>query len=126
MTPYHVLAEAAKTTPNRSFLEAWNDFACWEKARGFRDDPNAASKEDIEWIQTLNDLAVRLEERLGDSTDCRNALEAAAAAFAGLEHEKQMYDAMVTWRQQRMKERSEKLRSERMEPRAVFSTAENR
>jgi|GEM_PF-5524614 len=109
MTPYHLLAEAAKTNPNRSFLDAWNDFACWEKARGFRDNPNAACKEDIEWVQTLNELSARLEERLGDSSDCRNALEAAAAAFAGLQHEKQMYNAMVTWRQQRMKERDEEL-----------------
>lgn len=110
MTPYHILAEAAKRNPNRSFLDAWNDFACWEKARGYRDDPNAASKEDIEWVQTLNELSARLEDRLGDSTDCRNALEAAAAAFAGLKHERQMYDAMVTWHQQRMKERDEELR----------------
>ena len=115
MTPYHLLAEAAKTNPNRSFLDAWNDFACWEKARGYRDDPNAASKEDIEWIFTLNELSARLEERLGDSTDCRNALEAAAAAFAGLKHEQQMYDAMVTWRKQRMKERYEALRSSQPE-----------
>lgn len=107
MTPYHILAEAAKSNPNRSFLDAWNDFACWEKARGYRDDPNAASKDDIEWILTLNELSTSLEARLGDATDCRNALEAAAAAFAGLEHEKQMYEAIVTWHQHRMQERAE-------------------
>lgn len=109
MTPYHVLAEAAKTNANRSFLDAWNDFACWEKSRGFRDDPNAASKEDIEWIQMLYELAYRLEDRLGDSNDCRNALEAAAAAFAGLEHEPQMYDALVAWRHRKLQDRDEKL-----------------
>jgi hypothetical protein len=112
MTPYHLLAEAAKTMPSRSFLDAWNDFACWEKARGYRDDPNAASKEDLEWIQTLNSLAYQLEERLGDSTDCRNALEAAAAAFASLEHENEMYQALITWRQQRTKERLEEQRQD--------------
>jgi len=115
MTPYHVLAEAAKNNTNRSFLDAWNDFACWEKARGFRDDPNAASKEDIEWILTLYELACGLADRLGDSSDCHNALEAAAAAFAGLEHEPQMYDALVTWHQQRSKERQETLRDENVE-----------
>lgn len=120
MNPYYILAEAAKSNPNQSFLDAWNDFACWERARGYRDDRNAASKEDIEWVQLLNELSNRLEERLGESSDCRNALEAAAAAFAGLNHEKQMYDAMVTWRQQRAKERDENLRNARTE-RASFS-----
>ena len=104
MTPYHILADAAKNNSSHSFLEAWNDFACWEKARDYRDDPNAASKEDIDWIQTLYDLACRLEDRLGDSTDCRNALEAAAAAFAGLDHETQMSDALLRWRKQRIEE----------------------
>lgn len=107
MTPYHLLAEAAKRNENRSFLDAWHDFACWEKARGYRDDPNAASKDDIDWVQTLHELATRLEDRQGNSDDCRNALEAAAASFAGLEHEQQMYDALVRWHQQRQRERAE-------------------
>ena len=107
MTPYHLLAAAAKEHPEQSFLEAWHDFACWERARGFRDDPNAASKEDIEWIQTLIDLATVLEERQCDTQDCRNAMEAAAAAFAGIAHEKQLCDAVRRWREQRLAERNE-------------------
>ena len=107
MSPYHLLAEAAKEQANGSFLEVWNDFACWERARAFRDDPNAQSKDDIDWIQMLYELAARLEERQGDSNDCRNALEAAAAAFAGLRHEQQMYEAIQRWRQQRLAEQAE-------------------
>lgn len=101
MTPYHVLAEAAKEHPEQSFLEVWNDFACWERARDFRDDPNAISKEDIDWVQTLYELSVRLRERAGDTQDCRNALEAAAAAFAGIPHEPQLYEGILRWREQR-------------------------
>ena len=107
MTPYHVLAEAAKEHPDQSFLAVWHDFACWERARAFRDDPNAISKEDIEWIQTLYELAVRLEERTGDTKDCHNALEAAAAAFAGVDHEPQLYQALVRWRKVRLEQASE-------------------
>ena len=104
MTPYHILSDAAKNRSDRSFLEVWYDFACWEKARGYRDDPNRASKEDLDWIQSLYELAVQLEERSGDSQVCRQSLEQAAAAFAGLDHEPQMYAALVKWRQQRAKE----------------------
>ena len=111
MTPYHVLAQAAKSAPNQSFLEAWNDFACWEKVRGFRDDPNAPSKDDIQWVLDLYDLACRLEDRLGNSTDCRNALEAAAAAFAGLDHEPALLEAMVAWRNARAQEEQETMQS---------------
>ena len=112
MTPYHVLAEAAKAHPDQSFLEVWNDFACWEYARAFRDDPNSASKEDIEWIQALYDLAVQLKEREGDTRNCRNALEAAAAAFAGMPHEPQLYEGIVRWHKQRLKEQQDELQQD--------------
>lgn len=107
MTPYHVLAKAAKRNPDQSFLEVWNDFACWERARAFRDDPNAASKEDIEWIESLYDLSVRLREREGNTQDCRNALEAAAAAFAAIPHEPQLHEGITRWHQQRLDDQDE-------------------
>lgn len=108
MTPYHILAEAAKEHPEQSFLAVWHDFACWERARAYRDDPNAASKEDIDWIQTLYDLSVRLQERTGETRDCHNALEAAAAAFAGVDHEPQLYQGLVLWRKTRQQEAKER------------------
>ena len=74
MSAYRVLADAAKRHPQHSFLEVWMDFACWERARGFADDPNASSRDDIEWIEQLYDLATRLKERVGDTQACRNAL----------------------------------------------------
>ena len=107
MNPYRILAEAAKQHPEHSLLEVWNDFACWERARNYADDPNANSKEDIEWIQSLYGLAAQLQAREGNTRACRDALEQAAAGFAMLPHESQLYDAVVAWRRQRSQERLE-------------------
>lgn len=105
MTPYSILADAAKNHPSKSFLGVWNDFACWERARTFADDPNAASKRDIEWICQLYDLAMLLEDMPGDVQDCRNALEAAAAAFARLDHDPQLCEAVKRWSEHVLEER---------------------
>jgi hypothetical protein len=107
MSPYSILAEAAKEDSSKSFLSAWNDFACWERARDFADDPNRPSKLDIEWICQLNDLAMLLNDMPGDVQNVRNSLEAAASAFARLDHEPQLCEAIKRWREFRKEEETQ-------------------
>ena len=74
----------------------------------FSDGVVALSKEAVEWISQLNELAVQLEDFEGEGrSDCHNALESAAAAFARLDHERDLVQAVQTWRRIRMEEEAE-------------------
>ena len=111
MTPYEVLVEAVKEGPNKTFRDAWSDFAVWECARGYSDDPSARSKDALEWIRQLDGLASRLEDFDGSAKEnCRNALEAAFAAFARLDHNEELCSAIGRWREWRKAERAEQPR----------------
>ncbi len=102
MNPYSVFAEVVKSDPKISFRDVWFDFEAWERARGFRDDPSAPSKEALDWIRSLYDLTVTLEAFEGPGKDsCQHALETAFVAFARLDHPKELCEAVELWRKWR-------------------------
>lgn len=109
MTPYEVLVEAVKEDPRKSFRDVWSDFAIWESARGYRDDPSAPSKDALQWVRQLDELVAGLDEFDGPGKEsCQNALEAAFVAFARLNHKEELCDAIRRWRQWRLEEKSAK------------------
>ena len=108
MTPYEIFVEAVKEDPTKTFRDAWSDFAVWEIARGYSDDPSATSKDALEWIRALDELAERLEEFEGAALEgCHNALEAAFVAFARLDHSDELCSAIRRWREWRLAEKVE-------------------
>ncbi len=62
MTPYEIFVEAVKEDPGKSFRDVWSDFAVWESARGYTDDPSAASKDALAWVRQLDEIAEQLDE----------------------------------------------------------------
>jgi hypothetical protein len=108
MTPYEIFVDAVKEDPNKTFRDAWSDFAVWESARGYRDDPSAPSKEALEWIRQLDEVASGLDEFDGVAKEnCRNALESAFVAFARLDHKEELCSAIRKWREWRLAEKAE-------------------
>ena len=111
MSPYEVFAAAAKGPPERSLLEVWIDFACWESARAFGDDPNPLSRAAIDWIRRLDELQCELKD-FGDTEAvqaCRHAAEATAAAFARIDHEPELCQAVRRWHRYRQEEAGDEL-----------------
>jgi hypothetical protein len=109
MTPYDVLSEAVSKNRNKSFRDLWCDFAIWESARGYSDDPSGPSKDALNWVRSLEELAVQIDDFEGDSKeDCKAALEAAFVAFSRLNHSDELCRAMRRWREWRLAEEAEK------------------
>jgi hypothetical protein len=107
MTPYQVFIEAVKDNPGKSFRDVWIDFAIWESARGFGDDPGAPSREAIAWVRSMDELAGQLGDYEGIAREkCEDAIEAAFVAFAQLEHSDELCHAVRRWRQWRLDENS--------------------
>jgi hypothetical protein len=105
MTPYQVFFEATKDNPEKSFREVWSDFAIWESARHFSDDPSALSKEAVAWVRELDELAIQLDDYEGAAKEnCQNAIEAAFEGFAQLDHSEELCNAVRRWRQWRLAE----------------------
>ena len=99
MTPYQVFAHEVKKGAQPSFRSAWFDFQTWERCRYFRDDPDVASREELDWIRSLDELAVALEGfQPGLAREnCQNALEAVFVAFARMEHPESLCNAIRQW-----------------------------
>ncbi len=69
MTPYQVFFEAVKDDPEKTFRDVWRDFAIWEGARGFGDDPIAPSRDALAWVRSLDELARQLDDYEGDAKE---------------------------------------------------------
>jgi hypothetical protein len=108
MTPYQVFFEAVKDDPEKTFRDVWRDFAIWEGARGFGDDPSAQSREALAWVRSMDELARQLDDYEGDAKEnCKDALDAAFVSFAKLEHGEELCNAARLWRQWRLDERAD-------------------
>ena len=110
MTPHAILAEAVETKMYPDFKEAWFDFEVWERCRSFRDDPDRESKSALDWVRSLYELSVTLNE-FNESPareQCQNALEAAFVAFSELDHSQDLCDAVRRWKDWRIAERRQK------------------
>lgn len=107
MTPYEIFVEAVREDPGKSFRDVWSDFAIWESSRGYLDDPSAPSKEALNWVLQLDELAAGLDEFEGAAKEqCNGALETAFAAFARLDHNQELCNAVRRWRQWRLQEKA--------------------
>ena len=108
MRPYHVFADAVKANPELTFAEAWFDFEAWERARGFYDDPSAASKATLDWVSDLYGLLMALDDYEGpDVARCQQAIEATFVAFARLNHSAEICQAVRHWRAYRRSEQAD-------------------
>jgi hypothetical protein len=108
MTPYQVFVEAVKDNPGKSLRDVWRDFAIWESARGFGDDPSASSRDALAWVRSMDELAGQLDDYEGAAReDCKDAIEAAFVDFAQLEHSEELCNAVRQWRQWRLDENAD-------------------
>ena len=106
MTPYEIFVEAVKEHPDKGFRDVWSDFAIWERARGYADDPSASSKEALEWVRGLDEVVAGLDDFEGPGKEaCENALESAFVAFARLDHSTELCEAVRRWREWRVSEK---------------------
>ena len=97
----HAIAAGVQPT----ICDCWSDFACWELARSFADDPSHPAKAAIEWVQLMGDLRSALDEFQGGAkADCLAALDKACDAFAKLDHAAELIHAIETWTKYRLEE----------------------
>ena len=102
MLPYHTFAEIVKEHPSQSFRDVWFEFEVWEQSRGYRDDPSAASKEALEWVRSLYELDVALDDfQEPGVTECHDAIESVFVAFARLNHKRELCEAVSQWKTSR-------------------------
>lgn len=97
--PFDFFQAARQVQPEKSFGELCVDFACWEAARSYRDDPNVLAREAIAWIRQLDELAILLDDFPEDPARqaCHAAIESAFEAFAKLPHDPLLTAAVKTW-----------------------------
>ena len=104
-TPYELFQQAIEAGIGPTMYDCWIDFAHWEKARQYFDDPSHPAKAAIAWISEMEDLRAELDEFEGAATDqCRAALDAACDAFARIEHTAQLSHGIETWIESRLSE----------------------
>jgi hypothetical protein len=102
LAPHQYFQQAIADGIHASIGECWRDFAHWEHARQFADDPSHPAKAAIEWILAWEELLSGLDEFSGGAKrDCRNELDAAAGAFAKLEHSAELLRAVERWLDER-------------------------
>ena len=107
-TPLDVLESAVAAGIAPTVQACWSNFAFWEVARNFADDPSHPAKAAIHWIYAMEDLRVALEEFSGKAKrECLAALDAAYIAFAQLEHSRELVEAMDKWIEHRLGEREQ-------------------
>ena len=106
-TPYDVFQRAIAAGIQPTIHDCWSDFAHWEIARQFADDPSHPAKAAIEWIDTMESLRLSLTDFSGASqADCRAALDRAYDAFARLDHSAELVRAIAVWIEYRQDERA--------------------
>ena len=104
-SPYDVFQQAIAAGVRPTIQECWADFARWEVARHFADDPSHPAKAAIEWIYAIEDLRGGLDEFTGQTmSECWAALDQAYEAFAKLEHSEELVHAIETWLQFRLEQ----------------------
>ena len=104
-TPYDLFQSAIAAGVKPTIHDCWSDFARWEMARDFADDPSHPAKAAIAWIDTMELLRADLDEFAGlAKNECREALDRAYDAFARLEHSPELVRAIELWRESRLAE----------------------
>lgn len=104
-TAFVLLQAAIAKGIQPSISECWSDFAHWEVARNYADDPSHPAKAAIEWIDLVEELRLGLEDFEGTALDdCHAALDQALIAFAKLEHSDELVHAIKCWIQYRLEQ----------------------
>ena len=104
-TVHELLRQAITVGIKPSIRECWADFAAWERARGFADDPSHPAKAAIQWVYNLEELRCQLDEFSGPArAECLAALDQADEEFAKLEHSEELVHALETWISYRLSE----------------------
>ena len=85
--------------------DCWIDFAYWERARSFADDPSHPAKAAIEWVYLMEDMRNGLNEFEGAAREeCLSALDSAFVAFAKLEHSDELIHGIELWIESRQEQ----------------------
>jgi len=104
-TPYEIFEKAIRAGIKPTIEECWPNFACWESARNFGDDPSHLAKAAIEWIYTMENLRADLDQFEGEAkVECMAALNEAYVAYAKLEHSDELIAALGKWMEYRLDE----------------------
>ena len=102
-TAYDVFQTAIAAGIKQTVQDCWPNFAYWESARNFADDPSHPAKAAIEWVYAMEDLRAALEEfEGGTKAECLAALDQAYLAFAKLEHSDELIEALEKWIEYRL------------------------
>lgn len=102
-TPYDVFHEAIAAGIKPAIAACWFDFAHWEAARHFGDDPSHPAKAAVEWVCAMEDLWGGLEEFEGETkAACLAAMDTACEAFSKLEHSNESVHAIEKWKEYRL------------------------
>lgn len=97
-TPYDVFQAAIAAGIKPTVTDCWPNFAYWEMARNFADDPSHPAKAAIEWVYAMEDLRAALDEFEGETKkECFAALDQSYEAFAKLEHSDELIDGIGKW-----------------------------
>lgn len=97
-SPHDVFQKAIAGGVRPTIHDCWADFACWEIARRYADDPSHPARAAIQWIYSMEDLRSGLGEFEGEAKAvCRAALDKAYDAFAKLEHSPELVHAIEKW-----------------------------
>ena len=106
-TPHEIFQQAVTAGIRPTIRECWSDFAHWEIARRYADDPSRPAKAAIEWIDLMESLRADLAQFRGDTrSDCLDGLDSAVEAFAHLEHSDELVQAISVWLQYRLDEQT--------------------
>ena len=97
-TPYDLFAAAIAAGIQPTVHDCWIDFAYWERARYFADDPSHPAKAAIDWVYSMEGMRGALNEFQGAAkSECLAALDTAYEAFAKLKHSAELIHAVEIW-----------------------------